>query len=104
MRTRVLALALLLIAMVALQRAQPAVAARHHSYTGTITAITATALTIHSKTHNADFHFVIDASTRFLQKGKEISRSRFHRGSYVYVSYSAGSGNSLIAWHISLRR
>lgn len=104
MRTRVLALALLLIAIVALQRAPLALAARHRSYTGTITAISATALTIHSKTHNADFHFAINASTKFLQKGKEISRSRFHPGSYVYVSYSSGPHNGMIAWHISLRR
>ena len=103
MRTRILALALLLIGVAALYTVQPALATRHHSYTGTITAIAATTLTIHSKAHNTNFHFVIDGQTLFLQKGKQISRSRFHPGSYVYVSYSSGAHNSMIAWHISLR-
>ena len=104
MRTRTLALVLILMGMVALQRAPQAMAARHHSYVGTITSISPNALTIHSKTHNANFHFVIDTQTKFLQRGKEISRSRFHVGSYVSVSYSAGAHNSMIAYHISLRR
>lgn len=105
MRARALLLVVLLSALVALAASAPtAFAIRHRLYVGTITAISANALTIHSKAHAADFRFTIDGNTKFLQKGKEISRMRFHVGSYVTVSFSAGPHNSMIAYHISLRR
>ncbi|MDB5075754.1 MAG: hypothetical protein JWO42_1933 [Chloroflexi bacterium] len=96
----ILALALLL----ALAFVQPASAARHHFYVGTITNISANSLTIHSKTHAADYHFVINGQTRFLRRGQATPRSAFKRGTYVTVSYSPGPNNSMIAWHISIRR
>lgn len=82
----------------------PAQAARHHFYVGTITSISSQSLTIHSKTHNTNFTFVITSSTQFLRKGQAISRSLFKVGSYVTVSYSPGSHNTMVAYHISLRR
>jgi hypothetical protein len=85
-------------------------AVRHHFYVGTITAITfpnrghAGSLIIHSKTHNTNFHFVIDNSTRFLRRGQGEPRTSFKVGSYVTVSYSPGPNGTMIAYHISLRR
>jgi len=83
---------------------RPAEAARHHLYVGTITRISSGALTIHSKTHNANFTFIITSATAFLHKGQSISRGNFRVGSYVTVSYSPGPHGSMIAYHISLRR
>ena len=85
-------------------------AVQHHFYVGTITAISfpsgghSGALTIHSKTHNTNFHFLIDNSTRFLRRGQGEPRTSFKVGSYVTVSYSPGPNGSMIAYHISLRR
>ena len=83
---------------------RPAEAARHHLYVGTILRISSSALTIHSKTHNANFTFIINSATAFLHKGQRISRGNFRVGSYVTVSYSPGPHGSMIAYHISLRR
>ena len=85
-------------------RGAPALAARHHFYVGTITQISEKSITIHSKTHNANYTFVIDGSTRFLRHGQAVARNLFKVGSYVTVSYSSGPRNSMIAYHISLRR
>lgn len=104
MRVRLVLLALALSAMTLWGTPSAVRAARHHFYVGTITAISDSALTIHSKTHGADFRFAIDGNTRFLQHGQQIPRSRFHVGSYVTVSFSPGPRNTLIAYHISLRR
>ncbi|HWE63427.1 MAG TPA: hypothetical protein VHB98_17055, partial [Chloroflexota bacterium] len=91
MRARLSTLALWLALVVALAGfPRAALAVRHHSYVGTITRISATALTIHSKTHAANFTFVIEGSTRFLQHGAPIPSARFRVGSYVTVSYSPG--------------
>jgi hypothetical protein len=98
--------ALVLCCMLAATLAAPrgAAAARHRFYVGTITKISTTSLTIHSKTHNADFTFAVVSSTQFLQHGQPIARARFRVGSYVTVSFSPGPHNSMIAYHISLRR
>src|SRR5579871_6433262 len=85
-------------------------AVRHRSYVGTITAITFPngshngSLTIHSKSHDTDFHFIIDNNTRFLRRGQGEPRTSFKAGSYVTVSYSPGPNGSMIAYHISLRK
>jgi hypothetical protein len=85
-------------------------AVRHHFYVGTITAITFPngghngSLTIHSKTHNTDYHFIIDNNTRFLRHGQGEPRTSFKVGTYVTVSYSPGPNGTMIAYHISLRR
>ena len=79
-------------------------AVRHHFYVGTVVTISNSSLTIHSKTHQANFTFTIDKGTVFLRKGLAISRNLFKVGSYVTVSYSPGARNTLIAWHISLRK
>lgn len=105
MRGRLVALLVWLVLAASLIGAPRGVsAARHHSYVGTITKLSAASLTIHSKTHAADFTFAIVSSTRFMQHGQQISRARFRVGSYVYVSYSAGPHGSMIAYHIILRR
>jgi hypothetical protein len=77
---------------------------RHKLYVGTITAIASNALTIHSKTHAAYYHFVINGGTKFLRHQVSVSRSVFKVGSYVTVSYSAGPHNTMVAWHVSLRK
>ena len=97
-------LVLTVLLVICLTAPRPAGAARHKSYVGTITAISTNALTIHSKSHNTDFHFVIDGNTRFLQHGLGIPRNNFKVGSYVTVSFSPGPNNTMIAYHISLRR
>jgi hypothetical protein len=79
-------------------------AARSPSHVGTITAISSTAITIHSKTHKTYYHFVINSQTLFLQRGHEVSRNLFKVGTYVTVTYAAGPNNSLIAIHVSLRQ
>jgi hypothetical protein len=79
-------------------------ATRHHSYIGTISAISASSLVIYSKAHRTSFQFVVNSQTKFLQSGKAISRFLFRKGSYVTVSYSAGPHGTLIAWHVSLRK
>ena len=79
-------------------------AVRHHIYVGTITRISAAALTIHSKSRASDYTFQIDQSTRFLVHGQAVSRDRFKVGSYVTVSYSAGSKGAMLAYHVSLRK
>ena len=96
--------AALLVLTVALAVTNAAATARHHIYVGTITRISAAALTIHSKTHAADYTFQIDQSTRFLVHGLAVSRDRFKVGSYVTVSYSAGSRGVMLAYHVSLRK
>jgi hypothetical protein len=86
--------------------AQPAGAAttvRHKFYVGTIITISNGSLTIHSKTHKANFSFTIDKGTKFLRLGQGVARTMFKVGTYVTVSYTPGAHNSLIAWHISLR-
>jgi hypothetical protein len=99
------ALAVLALSLVVvLVPVQHVAAARHHSYVGTITAISANSLTIHSKTHAANFHFVVNGQTRFLRRGQPVPRSLFKRGTYVTVSYSPGPNKSMVAWHISIRR
>lgn len=84
--------------------ARPVAAARRPSHVGTITAISSSALTIHSKTHKTYYHFVIDGDTAFLQHGKPASRNLFRVGSYVTVTYAPGSNRTLIAIHVSLRQ
>jgi hypothetical protein len=79
-------------------------AARRPSHVGTITAISNTALTIHSKTHKTYYHFTINSQTQFLQHGHDASRSLFKVGSYVTVTYDSGPNNTLIAIHVSLRQ
>jgi hypothetical protein len=79
-------------------------AARRPSHVGTITAISSSALTIHSKTHKTYYHFAINSQTLFLDHGHEVSRNSFKIGTYVTVTYAPGPNNSLIAIHISLRR
>jgi hypothetical protein len=83
---------------------QPVAAARRPSHVGTITAISSTALTIHSKTHKTYYHFVITSDTAFLQHGKPVARSLFKIGSYVTVTYATGPNGTLIAIHVSLRQ
>ena len=106
---RALAISLLLVLALAAGTARPALAVRHHLYVGTITRITYPngghngSLTIHSKTHNANFTFVIDNSTKFLRHGQGEPRTSFKVGSYVTVSYSPGPNGTMIAYHISLR-
>ncbi len=78
-------------------------AARHKFYVGTIITISTGSLTIHSKTHKANFTFTIDKGTKFLRLGQGIARTMFKVGTYVTVSYSPGAHNSMVAWHISLR-
>ncbi len=78
-------------------------AVRHHFYVGTITSLSAGSVTIHSKTHKANFTFTIDKGTKFLRLGQGIPRKQFKVGSYVTVSYSPGAHHTMIAWHISLR-
>lgn len=106
MRARPLAILVLWSALLTALIVAPrgAEAARHHFYVGTITKISATSLTIHSRAHNTNFSFTIVSSTQFLQHGQPIGRTRFRAGSYVTVSYSPGPHNSMIAYHISLRR
>jgi hypothetical protein len=79
-------------------------AARRPSHVGTITAISSSTLTIHSKTHKTYYHFVINSQTLFLDRNHEVSRNLFKVGTYVTVTYAAGSNNSLIAIHVSLRQ
>ena len=95
-----LALSLLLLA----STTGASLAVRHRLYVGTITALSSTVVTIHSKTHNADHHFVIAETTLWLRRGVPVTRSSFKVGSYVTVSYSEGPNHTLIAYHISLRR
>jgi Domain of unknown function (DUF5666) len=101
-------LGILLVALtvgLSAHQALPASAAvRHHFYVGTITAISANMLVIHSKTHATNYRFVVNSQTKFLRKGVAASRGMFKVGSYVTVSYSPGPNNSLIAWHVSLRK
>jgi hypothetical protein len=78
-------------------------AVRHKFYVGTIITISTGSLTIHSKTHKANFTFTIDKGTKFLRTGQSIARTMFKVGTYVTVSYSPGAHNAMIAWHISLR-
>ncbi|MGH2347389.1 MAG: hypothetical protein ACRDG4_19350, partial [Chloroflexota bacterium] len=78
-------------------------AVRHHFYVGTIISLSAGSVTIHSKTHKANFTFTIDKGTKFLRLGQGISRKQFKVGSYVTISYSPGAHHTMIAWHISLR-
>jgi hypothetical protein len=101
---RVIAVVLLLMVATVWAPSSSIAATRHHSYVGTIVAISSNALTIHSKTHATNYHFNIDGQTKFLQHGQAIARSRFKVGSYVTVSYSQGPRNSMVAWHISLRK
>jgi len=101
---RFLAIILVLGLWVLARPGGPVEAARHHFYVGTITRISSGALTIHSKSHNTNFTFTINSATAFLHKGQAISRGMFRVGSYVTVSYSPGPHNSMIAYHISLRR
>ncbi len=97
----ILALGVLLTAI----QASPARGAtRHRMYIGTITAVSASALVIFSKTHNTRYQFVVNGQTKFLKGGKAISRFLFKVGSYVTVSYSAGPHSTMIAWHVSLRK
>jgi hypothetical protein len=85
--TRCIPIVLTLVVLLATIQASPALGAtRHRIYIGNITAITATTLVIHSKTHNT------------------ISRFLFKTGSYVTVSYSAGTQGTLVAWHVSMRK
>ncbi|MGH2409664.1 MAG: DUF5666 domain-containing protein [Chloroflexota bacterium] len=102
--TRLLAGLVVLGIVILVLPGRPAEAARHHLYVGTITRISSGSLTIHSKTHNANFTFIINSGTAFLHKGQSISRGNFRVGSYVTVSYSPGPKGSMIAYHISLRR
>jgi hypothetical protein len=78
-------------------------ATRHKFYVGTIITISSGSLTIHSKTHKANFTFTIDKGTKFLRLGQGVARTMFKVGTYVTVSYSPGARNAMIAWHISLR-
>ena len=95
---------LAIIGMLLLARpAGVSAAVRHHFYVGTIISISSGSLTIHSKTHKANFTFTIDKGTKFLHTGQGVSRTLFKVGAYVTVSYSPGAHNSMIAWHISLR-
>jgi hypothetical protein len=109
-KVRVWLISLALALVLAAAATGEAQAVRHHFYVGTITAITfpngghAGSLTIHSKTHNTDYHFIIDNSTRFLHRGQGEPRTSFKVGSYVTVSYSPGPNGTMIAYHISLRR
>jgi hypothetical protein len=84
--------------------ARPVDAARRPSHVGTITAISNSVLTIHSKTHKTYYHFVINSDTAFLQHGKPVSRSLFRVGTYVTVTYATGANGTLIAIHVSLRQ
>ena len=103
--TRCVPIILALVVLLATVQASPARGAtRHPMYIGNITAISATALAIHSKTHNTDHKFVVNSQTKFLKQGKPISRFLFKPGAYVTVSYSAGPHGTLVAWHVSLRK
>jgi hypothetical protein len=82
--------------------AMPAVA-RHPFKVGGIVAISATSITIRSKSHNANYTFMITGATRWLQHGVDIPRSEFHINSYVTISYIV-QGSKWIAYHITLRR
>jgi len=83
---------------------QASAASRHRFYVGTIVAISSNALTIHSKTHATDYHFVIDRGTQFLRHAASVPRTLFKVGSYVTVSYSTAAHNIMVAWHVSLRK
>ena len=102
--TRLLAGLVVIGVLVLTLPTRPAEAARHHLYVGTITRISSGSLTIHTKTHNANFTFIINSGTAFLHKGQSIARGNFRVGSYVTVSYSPGPHSSMIAYHVSLRR
>jgi hypothetical protein len=97
MRSRHIVATLIILALAAsLSMLGPRTASattRHKSYIGTITAIASNSLTIHSKTHAAYYHFVIDSGTKFLRHQIAISRFVFKVGSYVTVSYSPGPPN-----------
>jgi hypothetical protein len=62
LRALLLIVALALAALTIAPHAAQAV--RHKLYVGTITFISNNALTIHSKTHNANFQFVINNQTK----------------------------------------
>ena len=75
---------------------------RHHRHGGTVVRISDSSITIHSKSQNTNWTFVIDGSTSFLSHGQPIARTRIRLGSYVSISYSSLNGR-WVAWHISLR-
>lgn len=77
--------------------------ARHPFKVGGIVAISKDSVTIHSKTHNANYTFVVTGATRWLRHGQDVPRSDFKINTYVTISYTT-QGSKWIAYHISLRQ